>query len=135
MFCVSYRSLSIALAVLACAGCGNGKAPIKGTVAFAGKAVEQGTISFEPENGAGEAVSGLIQDGVYELAGEQAVPPGKKIVRIHGMRKTGKTVDNGFGGKIDEVKPYIPAKYNDRSSLTVEIVAGKANEHNFNLEP
>ena len=38
-------------------------------------------------------------------------------------------------GKVDELESYIPAIYNEKSTLTCEIAAGTANQHNFDLKP
>jgi hypothetical protein len=35
----------------------------------------------------------------------------------------------------DEIEAYIPAHYNDHSTLAKEIVPGKLNEGNFDLQP
>ena len=56
--------LLTALVVLAtCLGCGNGRFPIQGEVTFDGKAVEDGTISFEPADGKGSTTGGKIAAG------------------------------------------------------------------------
>jgi hypothetical protein len=68
-----------------------------------------------------------------------AVTPGKKLVRISGGRKTGKKITtagaSGVPRETEVIEPLVPAIYNDQSTLTVEIAAGKRNEHNFDLKP
>ena len=62
------------------------------------------------------------------------------------IRATGRKLDasmpgaEGEGGPsapaqlVDELACYIPAIYNEKSTLTCEVVAGKANQHNFELK-
>jgi hypothetical protein len=96
---------AVVLAVLA--GCGSGRLPVHGDVTFDGKPVDLGTISFEPADGQGRATGGKIMDGKYELVGNTASQPGKKIVRIFASRKTGRKVPAGPwaspGQTVDEV--------------------------------
>ena len=143
-----YCAAGVLLVCLAaCLGCGTGLATVEGTVTFDGKPVESGSIVFEPADGAGPSAGGQIQNGKYKLAGEAGVMPGKKVVRITAIRSTGRQVDAGMpgatgaggpsspGGKVDELESYIPAIYNEKSTLTCEIAAGTANQHNFDLKP
>ena len=109
-----------------CVGCGgSGLSTVEGKVTFEGEPVAEGSIVFEPADGIGSAAGGLITGGQYRLEGEAGVPPGGKIVRITASRKTGNMVEPMPGArKVDEVLPYIPAKYNQTSELTVDIEKG-----------
>jgi hypothetical protein len=119
---------------MVCSGCHHGQCPVSGEVTFGGKPVEDGTISFEPADGQGSTTGGKIMAGKYEITGDAAPWPGKKIVRIFGVQKTGRRVA-GFGGVMaDEVVPYIPDIYNARSTLTCELVAGGSSQIDFNLK-
>lgn len=115
-------------------GCADdNRATVKGTVTFDGEPIEEGSIIFEPVDGAGPAAGGRIDDGEYLLTGESGVMPGKKLVRIVASRKTGKQVEETPGGPmVDEVLPFIPPKYNQLSTLEVEVQPGK-NTHDFEL--
>jgi len=123
-----------------CVGCdsGGGLVAVEGNVTFDGQPVEEGSIAFEPADGAGPSAGGTIQQGKYALAGDAGVLPGKKTVRITAVRKTGKQVAGGLSGDsdtmVDEVEKYIPAIYNQESTLTCEVAAGKVNQHNFDLK-
>jgi hypothetical protein len=120
-----------------CAGCGAGASVVQGTVTFAGKPVEEGTIVFEPADGSGASFQGVIEDGRYEVT--EGVLLGKKVVRIRGFQRTGRKVEAGLplppGTMIDEVRQIIPAQYNDQSDLTIEAVAGQVNHFDFDLDP
>jgi len=136
----------LAACLAACAGCGTGRATVEGTVTLDGQPIESGSIVFEPADGAGPTAGGQIENGKYRLAEEGWVMPGKKIVRIIAIRATGRKLDasmpgaEGEGGPsapaqlVDELACYIPAIYNEKSTLTCEVVAGKANQHNFELK-
>lgn len=54
------------------------------------------------------------------------------------MRKTGRQIEAGPpappGKMADELERYIPASYNENSTLTREMSAGN-NELHFHLEP
>ena len=69
-------------------GCGgSGLSTVEGKVTFEGEPVEEGSIVFEPKDGVGRAVGGIIKDGKYRLEGESGVEPGKKI----GLTKSGES--------------------------------------------
>ena len=127
---------AIAAATL-CPGCGHGRFPIQGEVTFDGKPVEEGTISLEPANGNGPTTGGKIVAGKYQLTGNAAPLPGKKIVRISAIRKTGRKVADNFkpaGATVDDVEPYIPAIYNSRSTLSCEVAGQTGNRLDFHLK-
>ena len=117
-----------------CVGCG-GLVAVEGNVTFDGQPVEEGSIAFESTDGVGPTAGGKIQNGKYTLTEEAGVMPGKKTVRIMGVRKTGEQVFDGMVNKmVDVVEKYIPAIYNQESTLTCEVVAGSVNRHNFDLK-
>lgn len=137
--CAGQTALLLAvLAVLAtCPACSSGRIPIQGEVTFNGKAVEDGTISLEPADGQGSTTGGKITAGKYELTGAAAPLPGKKIVRIFAVRKTGRKIAAQFappGTMIDDVEPYIPDIYNSGSTLTCEVSPEASKQIDFNLK-
>jgi hypothetical protein len=128
---------AIAVAAI-CSGCSDGRLPIHGEVTFNGKPVDEGTISFEPADGNGPATGGQIVAGKYQLTGVAAPLPGKKIVRISAVRKTGRKVrGDSFspaGATVDEVKRYIPDIYNARSTLSCEVADHGPKQIDFHLK-
>ncbi len=134
-----YRRFGLGFTIafsVALAGCGSSNlASVRGTVTLDGTALEQGSIVFEPANGTGPVTGGTIQNGEYLLTGESAAVPGKKIVRISASRATGRKIEAGPpsppGTLVDEVL-FVPASYNDKSMLSVQLEAGEA-IHNFAL--
>ena len=123
----------VAVLLVVCVGCHRGPSPLGGEVTFDGKPVDEGTISFEPADGKGTATGGKIAAGKYELTGNAAPLPGKKIVRIFAVRKTGRVVTDRMTGTVDEVKPYIPDIYNSRSTLSCEVLSDGSHQIDFNL--
>jgi hypothetical protein len=135
---ISLTSLSFCLIALGtCIGCNGGLATIEGKVNFDGEPVEQGTIVFEPTDGTGAVAGGNIQNGKYRLGPESKLAPGNKIVRISAMRSTGKKIKAGppapDDAMVDEVQQFIPTNYNEKSTLTAQIVPGNGIQ-NFDLQ-
>lgn len=120
-------SVSLLLLILSL-GCGSGSTRVEGNVKFDGQPIEQGTIVFEPADGNGTVVGGTIRNGYYMLGKDLQLAPGNKLVRIKAMRATGKKVKAGppapDDAMVDEVQQYIPARYNDQSTLTTDLVGG-----------
>lgn len=130
--------LLAAVGLVFCLGCGDGRCPTSGEVTFDGKPVDEGTISLEPADGNGPATGGKIVGGKYELVRAAAPMPGKKVVRISAVRKTGRKVPGDSlsapGTMVDEIKRYVPDVYNSRSTLSCEIIAGGQNRFDFHLK-
>jgi hypothetical protein len=109
-------------------GCGQGgpkMLDVKGTVKFEGKPIAEGDIAFLPENEAVGGEGAKIKDGKYSMK----VKEGRNKVRITGSR-----VVPGKKGPMGEdwVEQFIPQKYNDTTTLTAEVSAGKT-QHDFDL--
>jgi hypothetical protein len=126
------------VSLLVTAGCSDGRVVVRGDVTVDGQAIDEGSISLEPADGQGPTTGGLIKAGKYELSGNAAAIPGEKIVRIVGLRQTGKMIPAGppapRGTMIAEVVQCVPPRYNDKTQLRVDVTPGKANVHNFQLD-
>jgi hypothetical protein len=112
-------------------GCSSDQTTIEGAVSFDGQAVERGSITFEPVSGTGPSAGGTIENGRYKIDAN-GVTPGEMIVRISAVRPTGKKIEAGpperSGTLVDEVRPYIPAAYNEQSTLKAQVKAGKVTQ-------
>jgi hypothetical protein len=128
MALVSFRLATVLL--IACAGCGapadvnSHLIPVKGKVTYKGKALTNGSVSFEPDAGR-QAHAEIQPDGTFELstfkAGDGAVA-GTHRVSMNGS--TGK-------GSVNA----LPAKYKFPSSskLETEVSADKT-DYSFDLK-
>ena len=138
-FLVRFVPLTLAIIAVAaiCPGCSHWQSPVVGEVTFNGNPVEDGTISFESADGTGPTTGGQIVAGKYELIGAAAPIPGKKIVRINAIRKTGRKIRDNFsaaGALTDQLERYIPDIYNTRSTLSCEVTAQGPGQIDFHLK-
>ncbi len=117
-------------------GCGP-TTELHGTILLDDKPLEDGSISFEPVDGAGPSSGASIKEGRYEIAKGTPISPGKKRVHIKGTTKTGKQIPAGPphppSSKIDEVQ-YYPSPGEKAEVLEAEVAANQDNELNFNIE-
>lgn len=112
------------------AGCNSDTGPrkydISGTVKFEGKDVLEGEIVFQPQNPSLGAEGGAIKDGKYEMKAKEGV----NQVQVRATR-----VVPGKKGPLGEdwVEQYIPEKFNDQTTLSADVGAGKV-KHDFDLK-
>jgi hypothetical protein len=131
--CGRLLALVASLSILA-AGCSDGKptkGEVTGTVTVDGAPAETGAIAFIPVDGQSATAGGSIEKGQYTAA---KVSPGKvkveiRVSKIVGQKKLYDTPDSPVQPVMEEV---LPAKYNDATELSVEVVPGP-NQHDFNL--
>lgn len=113
-------------------GCGGGgPVTISGKVTYDGQPIEQGVISFQDVQGVAGPAEGAITNGAYKVTD---VPRGKKNVKITASKKVGSRpayAGDPNSPMIDETVPYIPAKYNDQTTLSYDAQANGA--QNFDL--
>jgi len=108
---------------------------MSGTVTFDGKPITEGTISLIPAGGRGSRrVAATIENGAYSIPEESGPNLGKYSVEICAYEPVGPP-----GAAINEdmsvpTKQVLPAKFNDKTTLEVEIVDGE-NVHDFTLTP
>jgi hypothetical protein len=126
---------AVAICIELSLGCGPSIHVIEGEVRLDGKPLESGTIDFEPIDNSSRSFGGDVKDGSYrvEIPPEQA--KGTSMVRIMSPQPTGRKVPAGppamRGATIDEIAEAIPAQYNTRSTLKVDLSI--ASPHNFEL--
>jgi hypothetical protein len=114
------------------AGCSdNQSAVVTGTVNVDGKPLEKGSISFEPADGKGVTAGGEIIDGKYNVP---KVSPGTMLVKIRYPKVAGKKklYDTPDSPTRDIFREALPAKYNDRTELRLEVQPGNQ-EKDWNL--
>lgn len=133
---------AITILIAAVGGCGffggTQRGSVSGTITFDGAPVAEGVISLQPTGDTeGPSAGGHVQAGRYTIAAARGPFPGRYRVEITASRKTGRVVKaEGLGDgnqTIDESEQFIPAQYNAKSTLEVEIKAGR-NTANFDLK-
>lgn len=120
-------------------GCGGGLASVSGSVTFGGQPVEDGEVRLVPTGtgaGAGQVTGATIVQGRYDIPGDKGALPGTYRVEIRAQKKTGKKLPSippaTPGTTYDETIQFIPPKYNDQSTLTVDLKSG-SNAKDFEL--
>jgi len=149
MFLKLSLHILVIAALFSLTGCGgDGTAPelgtVTGTVTLDGDPLPDATVLFQPETGR-PSVGITDSDGKYSLKYIEAegAKVGKHTVSITTRRGGGDVGDDpgaGVGDGTEEaeapagkpVPELVPDKYNIRSELKVEVVAG-SNTHDFKL--
>ncbi len=127
----TFLSLACVAVVFALAGCSGDttRGIVKGSVTYQGEPVPEGQIIFRlADNSAVEGA--IIKDGEFE----SSAPIGECFVQITARKKVG--VKNPSSAQEENpfaTVAYIPAKYNDKSTLQLSVESG-TQEHDFHLE-
>jgi hypothetical protein len=123
----------LVLGAFALVGCGGPTTvTISGKVTFDGQPVEQGLISFQDVEGKVGPAENAITNGEYKVTD---MPRGMKKVVITGSRKIGERpayAGDPNSPMIPITESYIPAKFNDKTTLTYD--AQKTGTQNFDLK-
>lgn len=120
----------LTLSLLSVTGCGEGgpaRAGIQGTVTWQGSPIENGKISFIPQNGGPEAVATIV-GGKYQLSESEGPVLGANRIAIMGLRNLGSQEagpPHPPGTMIEATQQFIPNEYNNSSKLETEIQAGE----------
>jgi hypothetical protein len=109
---------------------------VSGTVRFQGKPLDEGIIQFHPLEKGGTPVATLIKNGRFEIPEGKGPREGKYKVEVSAPGAAVVIRDsNGARREDPGVRvERIPAKYNQKSLLTVTIQAGKKNVLEFDLK-
>ncbi|MEQ9407248.1 MAG: hypothetical protein RIK87_05955 [Fuerstiella sp.] len=116
-------------------GCGGDPAgpekfTVSGQVSLNGEPLPDGDVIFRSADG-GHAYAGKIQQGSFSFEAEA----GSKQVEIKSYRPVpGKTREDNPGEIVQVTEQVVPAKYNDKSELTVSVEAGGDNAFTFELQ-
>lgn len=133
----SFR-LGLLLMVLSACGCGE-NFRVHGKITADGVPLEQAEMKFVPVESTGkEDIGTVVTSGQYLLEDSERLKEGEYQVQIRAFRSTGKKVWDGMGdgtnkNMVEDVKQFIPAKYNDASELRVTLKRGN-NEFNTDLK-
>ena len=112
---------SLLLVTLLAAGCAPAAVTLNGTVTVNGQPVEKGLIDFAPLDKAPLSPPVPIVNGQYRIK----LAPGKKQVSISAPVVTDRRPEhNGPGALIVEITAEsLPARYNSKTELTLEVTA------------
>ncbi|MEW4565727.1 hypothetical protein AB1K70_24610 [Bremerella sp. JC770] len=128
---------TLAVSLLIFSGCGpaqeDGTFPVSGTITYKGKPLESGYIAFVPDTtqlGAGKAYSCKIVEGKFEGAST----PGTKTVQVHSSWETGEMMAMDDGSGMVPKQASLPAKFNEKSQIQVELKSEPNENLTFDLE-
>ncbi|WP_020472584.1 hypothetical protein [Zavarzinella formosa] len=118
-------SLSLTLfTVILASGCNSGpedkRSEVTGKVTYNGSPLAEGTITFDSGDGAVPG-SAEIRDGAYKIAAK----PGKNKVVIRAFKIDPTIKANDPVRPVDNRVNYIPAIYNDKSTLVADVSDSK----------
>lgn len=115
--------------VMLAVGCsGDGMLTITGSVTYDGQPLADGAISFHPLDAKIAPQGGLIAAGRFRVR----TRPGRYRVEIRATRPQAGAVELTPGATPRE--QYIPARYNDESTLEAEVTPQGANTFTFDLQ-
>ena len=126
----------VALALLVSPGCGGSdqleSVEISGTVTFDGEPVKEGEIVFRAADAQVRSCGGPITDGKFSFKGS----PGAKKVEITAMREVPGKMDttSNPGEESPLMEMYIPAEYNDETTLTADVPESGKKTFQFDLK-
>lgn len=130
---LSIVSISVIILLM---GCGGGESgpnlhPVTGTVTLDGQSIPEASIIFIDPTGKKKSYYANVKNGSFSSKMEA----GKRKALITANRQSkNKMVDDAAGtGKEPAMEQYIPAKYNDKSTLEIEVASGNENQFTFDL--
>jgi hypothetical protein len=134
LLCAS-KVASMAICLAISSGCAPAVRVVEGKVTLDGQALASGAIDFEPVDGRGRLIGAEIKEGGYRIEIPHEATLGKSVVRILSPQPTGRKVPAGPpaapGVMIEEIAEAVPAQYNTKSTLKVDLSI--ASPHNFEL--
>lgn len=125
-----------AMTVVALAGCGERRRmPIEGAVTLDNRPLEKGAIVFRPLAGTpGPTAGATIADGKFAILPSGGPFAGDFVVEITAAGRTGRKAINIRTDRLeDEYTQILPARYNSRSELQVEVKDNALNRFEFAL--
>ena len=107
---------------------------VSGEVSMDGAPVPNGEITFAPADGSIQQATAPIVEGQYAMDERFGAVPGSYRVMIRGFREIPATgPGNPYAPDAVPTEQYIPARYNERTTLTAEVSADQP-RHDFQLQ-
>jgi len=114
-------------------GCspGDGKGSVIGTVNLDGAPLKTGNVRFVPVDGGSATAGAAIVDGRFQAK----VAPGNMRVEISAPKVVGKQrmINAPDAPEVDVVEELLPARYNVKSELMMEVHSG-SQDRQFDLK-
>ena len=129
----------ILVMVSGCYGPTDDTIPVWGKITLNGTPLATGDIEFSSKQAGGIRRGSMITKGDYRTAPMQGLIPGEYVVKIFSVAAgTSGPSANSMPGDDDGLGPaasrdLIPAKYNMRSNVLVNVTAEGPNEFNFDI--
>lgn len=129
--------LLIAVALLPLAGCekANARKAVLGTVTFKGVPLDMGSIAFLSSSDGMQVGGALIKDGKFQMPAEMGLEPGTYKVSVSSPKGIAeRTPEQVAAGASPSAKEQIPAEYNTKTKLTIEVTGGGSNVFPLTLD-
>jgi hypothetical protein len=126
----------VAFNVAGCADSGSKRYAVSGVVKWQGKPLDQGVITFLPEDSSvGSGGGDMIQNGQYSIPAKQGLLAGRYKVTIASADPRNKAPDpDSPPGYLPVPKDRIQAKYNTQTTLTADVKPQRQNTFNFEVD-
>ena len=134
---ISRTLVLIVTALLPLAGCekATGRKAVSGTVTFKGSPLDTGSIAFLSNTDGMQIGGAMIKDGKFQMPAEQGLEPGTYKVTISSPKGVGeRTPEQIEVGASAPGKEQIPAEYNTKTKLTIEVTSGGPNVFPFAID-
>jgi hypothetical protein len=131
-------SVAVLFAGDGCSGDGLPRQPVSGFVTLDGQPVSSGAISFYPslvkDPDSYVSAGAMIDRGYFSIPRSAGLVPGRYEVMIHSATRAKRRQKRREPGNDQAVgKERIPAKYNSKSQMAIEIKDAAIKEINFRL--
>src|SRR5262245_56591648 len=124
----------LSLATLAGCNGSDGLVPVSGTVTFRKQPLETGVVQFIALDSKSDSFSGSVSSGGrYDIPARQGLKPGKYQVRISSADDKSKEEQAPGDWSERLAKERIPAEFNSRTKLVVEIKSSGVNTLDFDV--
>jgi hypothetical protein len=108
---------------------------ISGTVTLNAAPLEQGSISFEPQQKGGVSSGAVIAKGYYQIEAVKGLPVGDYLVRIHSSKGGDAPASDAPPGPTTKrsAPEVVPPEYNTNSRQVVKVTADGPNNFSFDI--
>jgi hypothetical protein len=126
----------IVLGITGCADSASRRYAVSGVVKWQGKPLDQGAITFLPEDSSvGSGGGAMIENGKYSIPAKQGLLPGRYKVTISSADPRNKAPDpDSPPGYLPVPKDRLAAKYNTQTTLTADVKPQGPNTFNFEVD-